>query len=120
VKLRIKLEGQLYDVEVDVLPDAASASVAAPEVDELERADYPPPPPDVRPQDLILHSPIAGLIVAIEVKPGQRVRQDETVILIEAMKMQICIGAPLDGTVEEIHVKPGDSVLPGQLLCTLG
>ena len=49
----------------------------------------------------------------------QKMRQDDPVLVIEAMKMQTTIGAPVDGTVDAVHVVPGESVKPGQPLCTL-
>jgi urea carboxylase len=50
---------------------------------------------------------------------GQFVRKDDLIATLEAMKMQVPIGAPLDGVVEEVNVNPGEAVLPGQELCRL-
>jgi biotin carboxyl carrier protein len=120
VKLRISLEGQSYDVDVEVLPDTAG-----------EPADFesnlkipstlmrPAPPADTRPEDKICRSPIAGVIVSVAASIRQRVRQDDPMLVIEAMKMQTTIGAPVDGVVDAIHVVPGQAVKPGQALCTL-
>jgi methylmalonyl-CoA carboxyltransferase small subunit len=119
VKLRITLEGKSYDVDVEVLPQTTAD---ASELEELALPDTvlrPPPRPDTRPEDRICRSPIAGVVVAVAAALQQRVRQNEPVVIIEAMKMQTAIGAPLDGTVQEIHVAPGESVKPGQPLCTL-
>ena len=79
----------------------------------------PPPPADTRPEDKICRSPIAGVVVSVAAYVRQKVRQDDPVLVIEAMKMQTTIGAPVDGTVEAVHVAPGESVKPGQPLCTL-
>jgi pyruvate carboxylase len=49
----------------------------------------------------------------------QKVRQDDPLLVIEAMKMQTTIGAPVDGTVDAVHVMPGQLVKTGQPLCTL-
>jgi methylmalonyl-CoA carboxyltransferase small subunit len=116
VRLRIKLEGESYDVDVEVLPQRVDLDVAAPMPDNV---GHPPPPPDAREEDKICRSPIAGIVVSVSAQPGQRVRQDDPVLVIEAMKMLTTIGAPLDGTVQEIHVSPGQTVKPGQPLCTL-
>ena len=118
MKLRITLEGAAYDVDVEVLPEDAEAVVddAAGFPDDLV---MPPPPLDTRPEDRICRSPIAGLVIAVGVAVGQRVRKDEPIATLEAMKMQVPIGAPLDGTVQEVQVNEGDAVLPGQVLCTL-
>jgi biotin carboxyl carrier protein len=116
LKLRIKLEGESYEVDVEVLPETADLEFAVPIPDTI---GHPPPPPDSREQDKICRSPIAGMVVSVSVQVGQQVCQDAPVLVIEAMKMLTTIGAPVDGTVQEIHVNPGETVKPGQALCTL-
>lgn len=118
MKLRINVEGTSYDVEVDVLPDGAE--FPSDEEAEMPAAvGHPPPASDVIPGDKICRSPIAGAVVSVSVAPGVRVRRDDPVVTIEAMKMQTAIGAPIAGIVEEVPVKAGDSVKPGQILCRL-
>lgn len=119
MRLRIKLEGVSYDVEVEALPEPERALDEAFENDFLGEVACPPPPSDALPQDSICRSPINGAVVSVLVKPGDQVRKDDTVAVVEAMKMQISIGAPLDGTVEEIMIAAGDAVAPGQTICTL-
>jgi methylmalonyl-CoA carboxyltransferase small subunit len=119
VRLRITLEGQSYEVDVEVLPEGAQPLDKEPEIYAIDEADLPPPPPDIRPEERICRSPIAGLVIAVNVSPGQEVRKDDPLAILEAMKMQVPIGAPLDGTVEDVQVAPGDAVLPGQVLCSL-
>jgi biotin carboxyl carrier protein len=65
--------------------------------------------------------PADGVVTgsAVNVSPGQAVRKDDPLAVLEAMKMQVPIGAPLDGAVEDVQVAPGDAVLPGQVLCSL-
>ena len=118
MKLRITLEGQSYEVDVEVLPEAQPPD-EEPETYAIDEADLPPPPPDIRPEERICRSPIAGLVIAVNVVPGQEVRKDDPLAVLEAMKMQVPIGAPLDGTVEYVQVAAGDAVLPGQVLCSL-
>lgn len=118
MKLRINVEGSSYDVQVDVLPEGA----ILPEEPELEMpaaVALPPYPADNIPGDKICRSPIAGSIVSVSVAPGRRVRRNDPVVTIEAMKMQTAIGAPDTGIVQEVTVKPGDAVKPGQVLCKL-
>ena len=117
MKLRITVEGQTYEVDVEILPEG----------DEIEESDMevplsvlqPPMLSDTRPEDRICRSPIAGVVVALAAVPEQCVKQNDPVVIIEAMKMQTAIGAPVDGTIQEYHVAPGESVKPGQMLCTL-
>jgi oxaloacetate decarboxylase alpha subunit len=64
-------------------------------------------------------SPLAGNIFKILVSPGQQVEEGDTVIILEAMKMETEISAPKSGVVGSINVKEGDSVQVGQSLLTL-
>ena len=120
MKLRISLEGQSYDVDVEILPEAAGDPMDFESaIDAPASVLRPPPPADTRPEDKICRSPIAGAIVSVAASIRQKVRQDDPLLVIEAMKMQTTIGAPVDGTVDAIHVVPGQLVKPGQPLCTL-
>jgi propionyl-CoA carboxylase alpha subunit len=54
--------------------------------------------------------PMPGLVVSIAVKVGQEVKAGETVVVVEAMKMENVLRAEIDGTVKKINAKPGDSL----------
>ena len=58
-------------------------------------------------------SPLPGVILDIRVKEGDTVKKGQTVIILEAMKMENNINAHKDGKISEIKVKQGDSVLEG-------
>ena len=60
-----------------------------------------------------LTSPIQGTIVAIEVGSGESVRAGESVVIVEAMKMEHIISADFDGVIVEIIMQPGDVVKEG-------
>lgn len=64
-------------------------------------------------------SPLAGNIFKVLVSPGQQVEEGDTVMILEAMKMETEISAPKSGVVGSINVKEGDSVQVGQSLLTL-
>ena len=59
---------------------------------------------------------IPGAVSKISVKVGDKVEKNQTLITIEAMKMETAIAARMDGVVESIEVKEGDTVKGGQLL----
>lgn len=59
---------------------------------------------------------IPGLIERIQVKPGQKVKRGESLLVLEAMKMKNDVLAPQDGVVREVPVAPGQMVTKGQLL----
>ncbi len=65
-------------------------------------------------------APLPGVVTKILVKEGQGVKKGETVLVLEAMKMENNITAEADGTVTGICVSAGDSVMEGTTLITIG
>ena len=65
-------------------------------------------------------APLPGTITSISVKVGDQVNVGDTVLVLEAMKMQNNIEAEYAGTVTSIVVNPGDSVMEGAVLLTIG
>ncbi len=59
-------------------------------------------------------SEIAGKVWKIEVKPGDRIDEDDPIIILESMKMEIPVSAPFDCVVTEIIVAEEDAVVEGQ------
>jgi acetyl-CoA carboxylase biotin carboxyl carrier protein len=59
---------------------------------------------------------LTGNLWKVVVKEGQQVGADETLMILESMKMEIPVNAPKAGRVTKIHVKEGESVQEGQLL----
>ncbi|HIG67954.1 MAG TPA: oxaloacetate decarboxylase subunit alpha [Porticoccaceae bacterium] len=66
-----------------------------------------------------VNAPLAGMIVKVLVQPGQAVVEGESIIVLEAMKMETSISAPNAGTIVAIKVQSGDSCAVGDLLVTL-
>ena len=64
-------------------------------------------------------APLPGTIIDIKVKVGDQVKEGDTLLILEAMKMQNNIEAEASGQVTAIHVKPGDSVMEGTALVTI-
>ena len=64
-------------------------------------------------------APMPGKIVRVGVKPGEAVRARQTVVVIEAMKMENELKAGRDGTVGELHAREGASVDAGALLVVI-
>ena len=65
-------------------------------------------------------APLPGTITEINVTIGQQVNVGDTVIVLEAMKMQNNIETEYAGTVKAINVSKGDSVMEGAVLLTIG
>ena len=64
-------------------------------------------------------APLPGTINEIKVKVGDKVNAGDTVVILEAMKMQNDITATADGTLHEIRVNPGDNVKTGDVLAVI-
>lgn len=64
-------------------------------------------------------APLPGVVLSIPVKVGDAVKASETVILLEAMKMENAIAAGRDGKISQILVNNGDSVLEGAALVVI-
>ncbi len=54
--------------------------------------------------------PMVGKIVSVSVKVGDKVKEDDQVAVLEAMKMEMPVVAPITGTVKEVKVAPGQEV----------
>ena len=55
-------------------------------------------------------APLVGKVLNVEKQVGDKVQEDDVIIVMEAMKMEIPVVAPVGGTIKEIKVKPGDTV----------
>ena len=82
---------------------------------------YTPPPPEA-PEQLtkqgpsVIKAPLPGTIIDIKVQRGQQVRREQTLIVLEAMKMENNILAEKDGVVKSITVSSGSTVMQGDIL----
>ena len=61
-----------------------------------------------------------GMIVKYDKKEGDTVSEGETVVILEAMKMENALAAPASGTIKAIKYASGDSVAKGDVLCVIG
>lgn len=128
-KLRVTVEGKVYDVLVEVLDEGtpaaaprAAAPVAAPAI--VASVAAPAAAPAAAPRGPAgsgdIASPLAGKVVSLDVKVGQTVAEGAQVATIEAMKMNTYIFAPKAGTIAAILVNPGDGVEEGTVMIRLG
>ena len=123
--LRITVEGKQYDVTVETLSDDAATHVSSPHRPEPLRPlaqDAPPAPPiamRTAPAGAV-PSPLAGVVMSIDVSVGQQVKKDDLLVTLEAMKMKTRIHAPAPGKVLSIEVGREAAVQEGQTLVVLG
>ncbi len=124
MKLRITIDGKTYDAEVEILeteesgpPFQSYPPVAAP---------YPPAPVSALPAqtngidngagDKVCRSPVTGLVIKVNVEPGQEVQPDDLLLVLEAMKMETRVTATHARTVKSVNVNPGNPVRLHQAL----
>ena len=62
---------------------------------------------------------VPGKVYKVEASVGQAVKKGDSIVILEAMKMEIPVVAPQDGTVASIDVAAGDAVESGDVLATL-
>jgi pyruvate carboxylase subunit B len=67
-------------------------------------------------QGQTLTAPLPGKVTHVAVQPGDRVRAGDTLVVIEAMKMENEFKASSAGTIADIHVQPGQAVNPGDVM----
>jgi len=96
------------------------------------RLNLPAPPPRAVPdaagaahghgpaaEQSSLAAPMPGTVITVLVAPGARVAARQSLLVLEAMKMETPIVSPYDATVRAVHVGEGDRVARGQLLVEL-
>lgn len=125
-KLRVTVDGKAYEVTVEI-PDEAGSGLAPRSVAPAPAAPAPTasaplaapaaPTAAAGPGDVI--SPLSGRVTAISVQVGQSVNEGDSLITLEAMKMNTFVFAPRAGKVAEIKVAVGAAVDEGQALARL-
>ncbi|MFZ2378648.1 MAG: biotin/lipoyl-containing protein [Trichococcus flocculiformis] len=113
-KYEIEIDRQVYHVKVRELPDDAVMTEQPKAGSSRNTADSAPPA-----EGKTMLAPMAGTILRILVKEGQRVKKGENLIVLEAMKMENEIVADEDGVIRSILVKANDSVESDQPLLIL-
>ena len=116
----ITVNGNVYDVTVEENGAATPAAAAA----APRKAAPAPKAPAAAPKaagagSVKVEAGAAGKVFKVEASVGQKVSKGDTVIILEAMKMEIPVVAPEDGTVASIDVAVGDAVEAGAVMATL-
>ena len=118
---QVEVNGVAYRVEMEA--SKTVSTVKAPRPAAAPRTDTGAPviakPAAAPAGGKSVVAPLPGVVLSIPVKVGQAVKAADTVLLLEAMKMENAIKAGADGTVKEILVAAGDSVLEGTALIVI-
>ena len=106
----VEVNGTHYNVEMEKKQKAA-APIARPRPAAAPAAAKPASKPAASKGGV--KSPLPGVILDIKVKEGDEVKKGQTIIILEAMKMENSINADRDGKIASIKVSKGESVLEG-------
>jgi biotin carboxyl carrier protein len=111
----VEVNGTSYNVEMEKAPKQATTPKP---VVRPAAAAAPTAAPAAAPRPAAggkggVKSPLPGVILDVKVKVGDTVKRGQTVIILEAMKMENQINADKDGVVKDIPVSKGESVLEG-------
>jgi biotin carboxyl carrier protein len=117
----VMADDKLFDIAAAGAPVAAPAPVAtpAPKPAATPAPKAEPAAPAAGGPAKALKSPLPGSITKILVTPGQAVKKGETLLMMEAMKMENEIKAEKDGVVAEIKVTVGQNVMNDDVLLTI-
>ena len=122
-KYHVTVNGTAYEVLVEEVTGGAPAAapvIPAPVAAPVPAAAAPAPAPAVSGAGgEAIDAPMPGTIVRVEVKPGQKVKSGDVLMILEAMKMENEIMAPKDGTVASVDVTAGTAVESGTRLCSI-
>jgi methylmalonyl-CoA carboxyltransferase small subunit len=123
LKLQITVDGKPYEVEVEVLEEATTAS-------QQSFAPYNPPAPamaapmaaapvqveESAEEASLCRSPVTGIVIKVNVAEGEIIALNDPLMVLEAMKMETNVTAPRAGKVKNVRVAQGDSVKMGQVV----
>jgi oxaloacetate decarboxylase alpha subunit/pyruvate carboxylase subunit B len=141
------IEGDYYEVGVEEvggapvvsymqqLPAAAppAPKPSAPPVKAPVPAEIKPAAPPAHPKAPMLEAvatevgagvtmiaPMPGMIISYEKKAGDHVKKGDTIVILEAMKMENALPSPADGVIKAVNFKSGDTVPKNAVLCIIG
>ena len=124
MKLKLTIDGKVYEVEVDAaeseqprpgyvppvgqtrVPAAAPRTAPAAAASQEKVAD----------ESKVCRSPIAGVVVRVSAQIGQQIQANDVLMVLEAMKMETVITAPAGGKIAKVNASAGDAVQTGQVL----
>jgi methylmalonyl-CoA carboxyltransferase small subunit len=124
LKLKITVDGKVYEVEVEVFePEPPGPTYVPPVGHARVPAAAPGAAPSLQPsatpvadEGKVCRSPIAGTVAKVPIQVGQTIRANDVLMVLEAMKMETVITAPFAGKVAKINANVGDFVQGGQVL----
>ena len=120
MKLQVTIDGHAYAVEVEVLEEneIPESPTHAPQRTSHAATEHAQNHAGGAwdPDGKICRSPVMGLVIKVNVTPGQTVEAGQLMLVLEAMKMETHVTAPHSGAVKRVQVSQGDPVKVDQVL----
>jgi methylmalonyl-CoA carboxyltransferase small subunit len=123
MKLKITVEGKVYEVEVEVAESEPTTGVryvqtgaAAPSAPIIVSAPSGGGGEAVADETKVCRSPLAGVVSEVNVEVGQEVTAEQQLLVLEAMKMFTTITSPVAGKIKSVRVEKTTAVKQGQVL----
>ena len=128
MKLQISIDGKTYEAEVEVLEDDAlprqqnyGPSLPVPAtVSSMTAASAQsqttPAAQEAADEKKLCRSPVTGIVIKVNVEPGQAIQANDPIMVLEAMKMETNVTAHGAGKVKNVRVAKGDSVKVNQVV----
>ena len=118
----VYLGEEVYSISVEAVnaPPQTSPVATPPPTKPVEKKAAPPPAEVTKAEGTTIVAPMPGMIISYEVKVGDKVKADDVVVILEAMKMANSISTPISGQVKAINFKSGDSVGKDDVLAVIG
>jgi methylmalonyl-CoA carboxyltransferase 1.3S subunit len=117
MKLQISIDDQRYEVEVEIAEDDTVPRPSyVPPVSPATRLGSAPQPSAPANDAHSCRSPIAGLVIRVNVQAGQTIQPNDLLLVLEAMKMETNVVAAAGGRIKAVKVNPGDAVQVNQVL----
>lgn len=113
-KYKITINGKEYEMDVELM-DGSAPDVKAPVQAKPVSAPAAPKAAPVAAAGATV-SPMPGTILKVNVKEGDTVKAGDSVVILEAMKMENDITAPKDGVVKKLFVNEKQTVAKGEAL----
>ncbi len=119
-KYRIKVNDKVYEVEMEEITGEEATTIVESEKQNPVNTEPKSAPEAPVAGGTAVDAPMPGTIVSIAVKPGDKVKTNQLLLVLEAMKMENEIVSPAEGTVLTVNVTKGQTVNPGDSLVQIG
>ncbi len=118
----IDVNGTVYKVDVEQeVKKVKTPKLVRTKVEPSAGGDIPKTSkPSERKGAGVIKAPLPGTILDVKIKPGDKVKMGDKLLIMEAMKMENNINSDREGTILSVKIKAGDSVLEGDLLVEIG